>query len=52
MLGRELLLHLAGHLCTAHQAGDADITALVANTRIHLIPRYCVALICSLSVLW
>jgi len=38
VLGRELLLHLAGHLCTAHQAGDADITALVANTRIHLIP--------------
>jgi hypothetical protein len=38
VLGRELLLHLADHLCTAYLAGDADIKSLVDSTRIHLLP--------------
>merc|ERR1712212_554678 len=38
VLGRELLLHLAEHLCTSYLAGDKDVVALVDNTRIHLLP--------------
>ena len=38
VLGRELLLHLAHHLCTAYLAGDKEIQRLVHSTRIHLLP--------------
>jgi len=38
VLGRELLLHLADHLCTSYLAGDADIVKLLDSTRIHLVP--------------
>lgn len=38
VVGRELLLALADHLCERYLAGDAQITALLANTRIHLLP--------------
>jgi hypothetical protein len=38
VLGRELLLHLADHLCTSYLAGDPDTRKLVDSTRIHLIP--------------
>jgi len=38
VLGRELLLHLADHICSAYLAGDKEITALVHSTRIHLLP--------------
>jgi len=38
VLGRELLLHLADHLCTSYLAGDPDTKLLVDSTRIHLIP--------------
>jgi carboxypeptidase E len=37
-IGRELLLHLAVHLCERYQAGDAAIVQLVNTTRIHLLP--------------
>ena len=38
VLGRELLLHLAHHICTAYLAGDKEIQELVHSTRIHLLP--------------
>merc|ERR1711981_504046 len=38
VLGRELLLHLAEHLCSSYLAGDQDIVKLVDSTRIHLLP--------------
>ena len=38
VLGRELLLHLADHLCTSYLAGDQDTVKLVDSTRIHLLP--------------
>jgi len=38
VLGRELLLHLADHICSAYLAGDKEMTALVHSTRIHLLP--------------
>ncbi|XP_063217316.1 carboxypeptidase E-like [Bacillus rossius redtenbacheri] len=38
VLGRELLLKLADHLCEGHRAGDPDIARLVDLTRIHLLP--------------
>ena len=39
VLGRELLLHLAEHLCDGYISGDEDIRNLVDSTRIHLMPR-------------
>lgn len=38
VLGRELLLHLADHICQAYLEGDAEIKQLVHSTRIHLLP--------------
>jgi len=38
VLGRELLLHLAHHICTAYLEGDKEIQRLVHSTRIHLLP--------------
>jgi hypothetical protein len=38
VLGRELLLHLAEHLCSSYLAGNEDIVKLVDSTRIHLLP--------------
>lgn len=38
VLGRELLLKLAHHLCESYRAGDPDIQKLVNITRIHLLP--------------
>lgn len=38
VLGRELLLKLAHHLCERFIAGDPDIRRLVEHTRIHLLP--------------
>ena len=37
-LGRELLLHLADHLCTAYTQAQEDMVRLIDNTRIHLLP--------------
>ena len=38
VLGREMLLHLADHLCESYLAGDESVKRLVDNTRIHLMP--------------
>ena len=38
VLGRELLLHLADHICTSYLAGNKETAALVHSTRIHLLP--------------
>ncbi|XP_034254819.1 carboxypeptidase E-like [Thrips palmi] len=38
VLGRELLLKLAHHLCESYRAGDPDVQKLVNITRIHLLP--------------
>jgi len=38
VLGRELLLHLADHLCEAYKAKDEDVKKLIDSTRIHLMP--------------
>jgi carboxypeptidase E len=38
VLGRELLLHLADHLCSSYLAGDKEIINLIHSTRIHLLP--------------
>lgn len=38
MVGRELLLHLAGYLCNQYKAGDKNITQLIERTRIHILP--------------
>lgn len=38
VLGRELMLGLADHLCTAWLAGDQDVHNLLTSTRIHLLP--------------
>ncbi|XP_026463743.1 carboxypeptidase E-like isoform X2 [Ctenocephalides felis] len=38
VLGRELLLGLAHHLCEGYRTGDPDLMTLLANTRIHLMP--------------
>jgi len=38
VLGRELLLHLADHLCQSYLAGDQETVSLIHTTRIHLLP--------------
>merc|ERR1719471_1677774 len=38
VLGRELLLHLAHHICNSYLEGDAETVSLVHSTRIHLLP--------------
>ena len=38
VVGRELLLKLAHHLCEGWRAGDQDIRNLLSSTRIHLLP--------------
>merc|ERR1712183_834153 len=38
VLGRELLLHLAHHICQAYLEGDKEIQQMVHSTRIHLLP--------------
>jgi len=38
VLGRELILKLADHLCERYLAGDTDIRKLISLTRIHLMP--------------
>jgi len=38
VLGRELLLHLAHHICNSYLEGDAEMKELVHSTRIHLLP--------------
>lgn len=38
VLGRELLLKLADHLCEGYLNGDPQIKALIETTRIHLMP--------------
>ncbi|XP_063864422.1 LOW QUALITY PROTEIN: carboxypeptidase E-like [Scylla paramamosain] len=38
VVGRELLLKLAHHLCEGWRSGDQDIRNLLATTRIHLLP--------------
>ncbi|KAI8513999.1 hypothetical protein Bbelb_083230 [Branchiostoma belcheri] len=35
--GRELMLHLTRYLCERYLAGDKRITALIDNTRIHIL---------------
>lgn len=38
VLGREILLAFAHHLCREFWAGNPDIRALLASTRIHIMP--------------
>merc|ERR1711893_63806 len=38
VLGRELVLHLADHICKSYLAGDKEMITLVHSTRIHLLP--------------
>merc|ERR1711988_377054 len=38
VLGRELVLHLADHICKSYLSGDQEIKTLVHSTRIHLLP--------------
>lgn len=38
VLGREMLLAFAHHLCREFWAGNPDIRALLASTRIHIMP--------------
>ena len=38
VLGRELLLHLADHLCQEYLAGNKEVKAMVHSARIHLLP--------------
>lgn len=38
VLGRELLLRLAAHLCENYLSGDPETQALISQTRIHLMP--------------
>lgn len=38
VLGKELLLKLADHLCTEYSNGNPDIQQLIHTTRIHILP--------------
>jgi carboxypeptidase E len=38
VLGRELMLKLADHLCEKYRTFDKGIQALLKKTRIHLMP--------------
>lgn len=38
VLGRELMLKLAGYLCDKYNEGDENIKQLIAITRIHILP--------------
>lgn len=38
VVGKELILHLASHLCEGWKGGDKDIRGLIAATHIHLMP--------------
>lgn len=38
VLGRELMLALAWHLCERYQRGDPEVTALLNSTRLHIMP--------------
>ncbi|KAB0802949.1 hypothetical protein PPYR_05135 [Photinus pyralis] len=38
VLGRELLLKLADHLCEEYKNGNLNIRALIENTRMHIMP--------------
>ncbi|OQV14136.1 Carboxypeptidase E [Hypsibius exemplaris] len=38
VVGRELILHLAGYLCDEYQNGNKEIRRLIDTTRIHLLP--------------
>lgn len=38
MLGRELLLKLAEHLCEKYNEGDAEVQKLLEITRVHFMP--------------
>jgi carboxypeptidase E len=38
VVGRELLLKLVDYLCEGYKAGDAEVTKLIRETRIHIMP--------------
>lgn len=38
VLGREMLLKLADDLCKLYNARDPEVTKLINNTRIHIMP--------------
>uniref|UniRef100_A0A8C4R1J0 Carboxypeptidase Z n=1 Tax=Eptatretus burgeri TaxID=7764 RepID=A0A8C4R1J0_EPTBU len=38
VLGRELLVTLAQHLCAMHRRGDSRVSSLLERTRVHIVP--------------